>query len=75
MTTKELIKLLSEYPDDTEVQFVASYKDSCDCRADQYCYYSYNDHYYYIHGVSERTEYDKKTKKQKIIGVCIIGDE
>lgn len=75
MKIKELIEELKGYDQELDIDLVVSVPPNCDCRKrGNYCYCSYRDEHYYSLSVSERTVYNRKTKKHDIVGISIQGD-
>lgn len=74
MTKSQLLKELEPYDDNIEIDIVVSILN-CDCRMtrNRYCYCKYDDENKYIEGISEFTQYNKKTKKQEVTGLSIRG--
>lgn len=73
MKIKDLLKLFSNFDEDLEVKMVCSFtKHTC---GDNYCYCSSEDYFFSISNLEKETKYNKKSKKQQIVGICIRAEE
>jgi hypothetical protein len=73
MKVSDLIKELQSCDPNMDIDVVVSITEHY-CGPNSYCYCSAEDKHCYITGVSKRTEYDKKGRKQIVNGYSIIGD-
>lgn len=70
MKIKDFLKLFDGVDENLDIKAVSSYTEHR-CRHGEYCYCILEDHFFYISNLEKRTEYDKKSKTQKIIGMCV----
>jgi len=73
MKVYELQKQLAECDPNMDIDIVVSITEHC-CGPDSYCYCGAEDRHFDITGISRRTEYDKKGRKQIVSGYSMIGD-
>lgn len=76
MKIGELKDLLVGYSDDLEIGFISSFNDcnGC-CNEDGRCYCTSEDHEFYITDMAKHVVYNKKTKKQELVGIMIRGEK
>ena len=70
MKVSDLKKQLESCDPNMEIDVVVSITEHY-CGADGYCYCTAEDKHFDVNGISKQTVYDKKTKKQKVVGFSI----
>ena len=70
MKIKDFLKLFNGIDESLDIKAVSSYTEHY-CGDGEYCYCGAEDHFFYISNLEKCTEYDKKSKTQKIIGMCV----
>lgn len=70
MKIKDFLELFDGIDENLDIKIVSSYTEHY-CGDARYCYCGSEDHFFYISNLEKSTEFDKKSKTQKVIGMCV----
>lgn len=70
MKIKDFLELFNGIDENLDIKIVSSYTEHS-CGEDDYCHCLSEDHFFSILNLEKQIKYNKKSKTQEIVGICI----